>query len=276
MKLNNIRDNSGASKKRKRKARGPGSGSGKTAGRGMKGQKSRSGTSTGSFEGGQNPLYRRLPKRGMVGRNHVVKKKAYVPISIDKIAEAVSLGHINTSQVVDASLLHELGWIKSHEFFKLIGCRTRRNVEKLKDLSLSADKCTPGAEETLLSNGASLIQPSRKERVWKLSETIPLKYDDSIIGEIELKFSTNENLLNYSLQVKNLKRKCKLNLNNISFSFLEENQNFPSFRIQFSNIIRSDKRRLEGTVTVTSGADVIVLYELYYRKSCVLMGQLGL
>jgi len=64
MKLNEIRDNDGAHKKRMRVGRGPGSGKGKTAGRGVKGQKSRSGVAIGGFEGGQMPLYMRMPKRG--------------------------------------------------------------------------------------------------------------------------------------------------------------------------------------------------------------------
>ena len=64
VKLNEIADNPGATKNRKRVGRGPGSGKGRTAGRGMKGQKSRSGVSINGFEGGQMPLYQRLPKRG--------------------------------------------------------------------------------------------------------------------------------------------------------------------------------------------------------------------
>jgi len=64
MKLHELADNEGAAKKKKRVARGPGSGKGKTAGRGIKGQKSRSGVALGGYEGGQMPLYRRLPKRG--------------------------------------------------------------------------------------------------------------------------------------------------------------------------------------------------------------------
>jgi len=64
MKLHELRDNEGAAKKKKRVARGPGSGKGKTAGRGIKGQTSRSGVALGGYEGGQMPLYRRLPKRG--------------------------------------------------------------------------------------------------------------------------------------------------------------------------------------------------------------------
>lgn len=69
MKLNEIRDNEGAHKKRMRVGRGPGSGKGKTAGRGVKGQKSRSGVAIGGFEGGQMPLYMRMPKRGFNNAN---------------------------------------------------------------------------------------------------------------------------------------------------------------------------------------------------------------
>jgi large subunit ribosomal protein L15 len=69
MKLNEIRDNEGAHKKRMRVGRGPGSGKGKTAGRGVKGQKSRSGVAIGGFEGGQMPLYMRMPKRGFNNPN---------------------------------------------------------------------------------------------------------------------------------------------------------------------------------------------------------------
>ena len=64
MKLNELHDNPGAAKKQKRVARGPGSGKGKTAGRGIKGQKSRSGVAIGGYEGGQMPLHMRIPKRG--------------------------------------------------------------------------------------------------------------------------------------------------------------------------------------------------------------------
>ena len=65
MRLNELRDNPGATKTKKRIARGPGSGTGKTAGRGMKGQKSRSGVAIKGYEGGQMPLYQRLPKRSL-------------------------------------------------------------------------------------------------------------------------------------------------------------------------------------------------------------------
>ena len=69
MKLHELHDNPGATKTKKRVARGPGSGKGKTAGRGIKGQKSRSGVAIGGYEGGQMPLYRRMPKRGFTKPN---------------------------------------------------------------------------------------------------------------------------------------------------------------------------------------------------------------
>ena len=80
MKLNELRDNPGATKKRKRIGRGPGSGTGKTGGRGIKGQKSRSGVAIAGYEGGQMPLYQRLPKRGFTKPNR--KKFAVVNLGL--------------------------------------------------------------------------------------------------------------------------------------------------------------------------------------------------
>lgn len=101
MKLNEIRDNEGARKPRKRVARGIGSGSGKTAGRGQKGQKSRSGVAVNGFEGGQMPIYRRLPKRGF--KNHFAKE--FAVINLDTIQKAVDAGKLNADDInIDALL----------------------------------------------------------------------------------------------------------------------------------------------------------------------------
>ena len=81
MRLNDLRDNPGATKQRKRVGRGIGSGTGKTAGRGHKGQKSRSGVAIKGFEGGQMPIHRRLPKRGF---NSIFRKK-YNAVNLDRI-----------------------------------------------------------------------------------------------------------------------------------------------------------------------------------------------
>ena len=101
MKLNEIRDNEGARKSRKRVARGIGSGSGKTGGRGQKGQKSRSGVAVNGFEGGQMPIYRRLPKRGF--KNHFAK--VFAVINLDTLQKAIDAGKLNAEDVnVDALL----------------------------------------------------------------------------------------------------------------------------------------------------------------------------
>lgn len=99
MKLNEIKDNEGARKSRKRVARGIGSGSGKTGGRGQKGQKSRSGVAVNGFEGGQMPIYRRLPKRGF--KNPFAKEFAVV--NLDTIQKAVDAGKLNVADInIDA------------------------------------------------------------------------------------------------------------------------------------------------------------------------------
>ena len=100
MKLNEIKDNQGARKDRKRVARGIGSGSGKTAGRGQKGQKSRSGVAVNGFDGGQMPLYRRLPKRGF--KNPFAK--VFAVVNLDSIQKAVDAGKLNAEDVSVASL----------------------------------------------------------------------------------------------------------------------------------------------------------------------------
>lgn len=107
MKLHELRDNEGATRKKKRVARGPGSGKGKTAGRGIKGQKSRSGVAINGYEGGQMPLYQRLPKRGFNKPN--AKKFAVVNLGlIEKFIEAGKLdakAEINEDDLVASGLV---------------------------------------------------------------------------------------------------------------------------------------------------------------------------
>ena len=101
MKLNEIKDNEGARKSAKRVGRGIGSGSGKTSGHGQKGQKSRSGVAINGFEGGQMPIYRRLPKRGF--NNPFAKEFAVV--NLDTIQKAIDAGKLNAESIdVDALL----------------------------------------------------------------------------------------------------------------------------------------------------------------------------
>jgi large subunit ribosomal protein L15 len=108
MKLNQITDNEGALKRRKRIGRGIGSGTGKTGGRGVKGQKSRSGVAINGFEGGQMPIYRRLPKRGF---NNVFRND-YVVVSLGRIQAAVDAKKLDVSKTVDAEALKAAGVIR--------------------------------------------------------------------------------------------------------------------------------------------------------------------
>lgn len=108
MKLNELHDNPGANRKKKRVARGPGSGKGKMGGRGIKGQTSRSGVALNGYEGGQMPLYRRLPKRGFTKPN----RKEYVVINLGQLQAFVDAGKIDGSADVTETALVESGLVR--------------------------------------------------------------------------------------------------------------------------------------------------------------------
>ena len=108
MKLNDLRDNEGATHSKKRLGRGIGSGSGKTGGRGVKGQKSRSGVAINGFEGGQMPLYRRLPKRGF---NNIFAK-SYNIVSLGRIQTAIDAKKLDAKETVNAEALIKAGVIR--------------------------------------------------------------------------------------------------------------------------------------------------------------------
>ena len=108
MKLNEITDNEGATKNRKRVGRGIGSGSGKTGGRGVKGQKSRSGVAINGFEGGQMPIYRRLPKRGFTN----IFSTDFNVVSVGRIQAAVDACNLDGKATVDAAALKAAGVIR--------------------------------------------------------------------------------------------------------------------------------------------------------------------
>lgn len=109
MKLNEISDNPLARKARKRIGRGIGSGTGKTAGRGHKGQKSRSGVSLLGFEGGQMPLYRRLPKSGFTN----IFRKSYRVVNLGRLQQAIDAGKLDAANKVDVTALIAAGVITS-------------------------------------------------------------------------------------------------------------------------------------------------------------------
>lgn len=109
MKLNELRDNPGAHKIKKRVGRGIGSGKGKTAGRGVKGQSSRTGVAINGFEGGQMPIYRRLPKRGF----NALSRKDYVLVNLDRLQRAVDNGRLDVAQTVTAEALVKAGLVSA-------------------------------------------------------------------------------------------------------------------------------------------------------------------
>jgi len=117
MRLNELSDNKGAKKNRIRVARGLGSGKGKTGGRGMKGQKSRSGVSLVGKEGGQMPLYRRLPKRGF--KNNFRKRLSAV--NVGRLQTAIDAGVLDAKKTVDAKALVDAGVIRRvHDGVRLL------------------------------------------------------------------------------------------------------------------------------------------------------------
>ncbi len=105
MNLNELRDNPGARLKSKRLGRGIGSGKGKTSGKGVKGQKAREGVALNGFEGGQLPIYRRLPKRGF----HNLFRKEYAPVNLRALDAAIEAGKIDGSQPITEAMLIAAG-----------------------------------------------------------------------------------------------------------------------------------------------------------------------
>ncbi|SFR06767.1 50S ribosomal protein L15 [Poseidonocella sedimentorum] len=148
MKLNELRDNPGAAKKAKRVGRGPGSGKGKTAGRGIKGQKSRSGVAINGYEGGQMPLYQRLPKRGFNKPN----RKSYAVVNLGLIQKFVDAGKLDASAALTEDSLLESGLIRR----KLDGVRVLAKGEITTKLTLSVTGASRAAVEAVEKAGGSL------------------------------------------------------------------------------------------------------------------------
>src|SRR5579863_7061483 len=111
MNLNELRDNPGARLKSKRLGRGIGSGKGKTSGKGVKGQKARSGVALNGFEGGQMPIYRRLPKRGF----HNLFRKVYAPINLGDLAKAIEAGKLDAAQPITEDTLRAAGLVSGRK-----------------------------------------------------------------------------------------------------------------------------------------------------------------
>ncbi|PZQ96563.1 MAG: 50S ribosomal protein L15 [Cereibacter sphaeroides] len=148
MKLNELADNPGAAKKQKRVARGPGSGKGKTAGRGIKGQKSRSGVAIGGYEGGQMPLYRRLPKRGFNKPN----KLHYAVVNLGLIQKFITEGKLDATKEINEDVLVSSGLVRR----KLDGVRVLSKGEITAKVTLNVTGASASAVDAVAKAGGTL------------------------------------------------------------------------------------------------------------------------
>ena len=139
MKLHELSDNPGATKKRKRVGRGPGSGMGKTAGRGIKGQKSRSGVAINGYEGGQMPLYQRLPKRGFNKPN----RKSFAVVNLGLIQKFIDAKKLDATAAITEDALVASGLVRR----KLDGIR----VLAKGDFSAKVDIQVTGASKSAVA-----------------------------------------------------------------------------------------------------------------------------
>ena len=157
MKLNQLTDNKGARKPRKRVGRGIGSGTGKTAGKGHKGQKSRSGAAIKGFEGGQMPLHRRLPKRGFTN----IFAKRYVVVNLGRLQQAIDAGKLDAKQDIDATALKSAGLIKNPRD----GVRLLAKGELKAKVKVAVAGASKAAVEAVEKAGGSvtLSTPPRKQ-----------------------------------------------------------------------------------------------------------------
>ncbi|KAA0920476.1 50S ribosomal protein L15 [Aquicoccus porphyridii] len=148
MKLNELRDNPGATKSRKRVGRGPGSGMGKMGGRGIKGQKSRSGVAIKGYEGGQMPLYQRLPKRGFNKPN----RKSFAVVNLGLIQKFVDAGKLDAKAPITEDVLVESGLVRR----KLDGVRVLAKGDISAKLTLEVTGASKSAIAAVEKAGGQL------------------------------------------------------------------------------------------------------------------------
>lgn len=155
MKLNELSDNKGARKERTRVGRGIGSGKGKTGGRGHKGQKSRSGVAVSAYEGGQMPLYMRLPKRGFNKPN----RAKYAEVNLGRLQDAIDAGKLDAAKKINAAALVEAGVIRrAFDGVRLLG------VGELKaKIEIDAVHASAKAKAAVEKAGGSVNLPKASE-----------------------------------------------------------------------------------------------------------------
>jgi large subunit ribosomal protein L15 len=155
MKLNELADNDGAAKSKRRKARGPGSGKGKTAGRGIKGQGSRSGVALGGYEGGQMPLYRRLPKRGFSKPN----RKEFAVVNLGLIEKFIGLGKLDAKGEITEDALVAAGLTSN----KRDGIRVLAKGEIKTKVTLKVTGASAAAVAAVAAAGGTLTTAAAAE-----------------------------------------------------------------------------------------------------------------
>ena len=148
MRLNTISDKAGARSDRKRVGRGPGSGVGRTAGRGMKGQKSRSGVAINGFEGGQMPIYRRLPKRGFSKPNRL----SWNEVNLGPVQAAIDAKKLDAKKVVDLEALMAAGLVSK----PLDGVRLLGKGKLTAKVKFAVDHATKSATAAVEKAGGSV------------------------------------------------------------------------------------------------------------------------
>jgi large subunit ribosomal protein L15 len=149
-KLNEIAPQEGSTKGRMRIGRGPGSGKGKTGGRGVKGQKARSGVAIAGFEGGQMPLHMRMPKRGF---NNPFAKE-FAEVNLWRLEQAVAAGKLDVKKAIDADVLVASGIVRrAKDGIKLLG-----KGELKAKLNLTVYAATPSAVAAVEKAGGSVTQ----------------------------------------------------------------------------------------------------------------------
>lgn len=155
MRLNELRDNPGATHARKRVGRGIGSGKGKTGGRGVKGQKSRSGVSINGYEGGQMPLHMRLPKRGF---NKPFRKR-WAEVNVGVLQAAIDANKLDASAKIDGPALVAAGVVRR----VLDGIRLLGNGELTAKVDIEVAGATAGARSAVEKAGGTLTVTLTKE-----------------------------------------------------------------------------------------------------------------
>jgi large subunit ribosomal protein L15 len=149
MKLNELRDNEGARNKFKRVGRGIGSGKGKTSGRGVKGQKARTGVSLNGFEGGQLPIYRRMPKRGFVNPF----RKEYAPINLGTLEQALESGRLTGTEITEDAL-KAAGLVRTGG--KVVGVRLLARGEIKRAITITVSGASPAAIAAVEAAGGTV------------------------------------------------------------------------------------------------------------------------